>query len=1006
MKRVFKKSLATFLSLLMVLTCATALFAAVGAAEALPEGFIPFSNIGYFHSSGKIGIIAGSNDTVMTVREILPRDVSASHPEGYYDLNYNNIIVVGSDNKVISTATDTVDRGDVECPAGGYIICLNKDNALCAVAGTTNVGDSVELHNVNLADVQALAGTKTHTDVTDAGFRIVPPTPEYSNLAFDWATEWTTVDGTTKGTWQLGDAPAAGEEFTYDYAVDYSGTDLKVGIKFRGTLSGTATSLGNGNGTNLRLWMRDPKAGFQSYTYFMDVAYNGEGGVKTRLAHNTKTDGNKAEWPYNYDAESYPYTYNFARAEYGAYFEVIIPQTVIGSPKNVQTVITMSNKQSKNCALYSGEGFNAPSGPWADELSDQNPVPHGCTKIDNLGYNHTVGLIQIMAGDGMTVGDLTGKDLNANKVIFVNAQGEVEKIETETGRPAGVKTDMVCPAGGYIIGVHADRAEEAGIDNIHPRDKVTLYGVDLADVRAHHGLGDFVNLDNAAFKITPYAIAFDWATEWTTVDGTTKGTWQGGTVPAAGEEFTYDYAVDYSGTDLKVGIKFRGALTGTATSLGNGNGTNLRLWMRDPKAGFQSYTYFMDVAYNGDGGVKTRLAHNIKTDGNKAEWPYNYDAESYPYQYDFAYTSYGADFEVIIPQAVIGSPKNVQTVITVSNKQTANCALYSGEGYNAPSGPWADELSDQYPLPHGYNEIDNLGYNHIGGLIQIIAGDGMTVGDLTGGKDLNANKVIFVDALGEVLRTEIKTGRPDGVKTDMTCPAGGYIIGVFMDRPEAAGITNMNVAEPDTIRPGDKVTLYGVDLAAVRAHHGLNNFVDLRGAGFKVEPRDTNNHVFNISTVNKKLYAESNGLFTRYDENGPTEFSTSWTKFRKLHAVEGAAGYYEVMDDFWAFGKDCAPLTDGEMYLAVACDGSETATNLTSNRDCYGLKQGTFIYINGDISTDGDVADVTATSLDEVGAVYPVPGDPIDTEDIKKATSVRLRQTVLPMMQLPTMQVC
>lgn len=133
-----------------------------------------------------------------------------------------------------------------------------------------------------------------------------------------------------------------------------------------------------------------------------------------------------------------------------------------------------------------------------DELTS---LPSGAIPFDFAGYDHThVNLI--LAGDGMTVRELTKlgfgeeKDMNAFVVIIVGADGVVTEINRTIGRPDGVKYDMVCPAGGYIIGLNSGRATATLANDLEVGAKITLYNIDLEAIR---GIAGNTGVESAGF---------------------------------------------------------------------------------------------------------------------------------------------------------------------------------------------------------------------------------------------------------------------------------------------------------------------------------------------------------------------------------------------------------------------------------------------------------------------------------------------------------------------------
>jgi hypothetical protein len=132
-------------------------------------------------------------------------------------------------------------------------------------------------------------------------------------------------------------------------------------------------------------------------------------------------------------------------------------------------------------------------------------------------------------------------------------------------------------------------------------------------------------------------------------------------------------------------------------------------------------------------------------------------------------------------------------------------------------------------LPEGALVFDYAGYVH-DSFFCIVAGDNLTVNELTAlgnngaGKDMNYFYVIVVDENGVVVETHFTLGRPDGVKSDVVCPAGGYIIAFNGNKAGADELTKVEV--------GAEITLYNIDVEALR---GVAGNVTVKDAGFTYE---------------------------------------------------------------------------------------------------------------------------------------------------------------------------
>ncbi|MDL2287747.1 hypothetical protein LJB90_04230, partial [Eubacteriales bacterium OttesenSCG-928-G02] len=119
--------------------------------------------------------------------------------------------------------------------------------------------------------------------------------------------------------------------------------------------------------------------------------------------------------------------------------------------------------------------------------------------IEYAGYIHANHVV-LIAGDNKTIGEITidgiggeaKKDMNAFAVVIVDANDYVVSVHNVIGREdaAGVKTDLVCPKGGFILGINAYNSEKPEYYNaykeldIKPGDVVKLKGVSREDIPA------------------------------------------------------------------------------------------------------------------------------------------------------------------------------------------------------------------------------------------------------------------------------------------------------------------------------------------------------------------------------------------------------------------------------------------------------------------------------------------------------------------------------------------
>ncbi len=180
-------------------------------------------------------------------------------------------------------------------------------------------------------------------------------------------TGWTYVDGIETGLWQGETDQDVG---TYYYKAGKVDGKYVIEFLFKGELSGTPESFGNGNGTNVRVWFHSNKnadgADQITYNSFIDVSYNGIEMVN-RFLKNSVTDANKAEVVYGYDDEK-PYTVTtiVPTAKDGVYVKIELTEipNVIDND-DVEGILTVSNKPEGkgNNALYADQ-YKTPYSGW------------------------------------------------------------------------------------------------------------------------------------------------------------------------------------------------------------------------------------------------------------------------------------------------------------------------------------------------------------------------------------------------------------------------------------------------------------------------------------------------------------------------------------------------------------------------------------------------------------------------------------------------------------------
>ena len=138
----------------------------------------------------------------------------------------------------------------------------------------------------------------------------------------------------------------------------------------------------------------------------------------------------------------------------------------------------------------------------AEEEYDE--LPEDATLLDYAGYVHDYYFL-ILAGDFLSVAELTElgigeqKDMNWFVLAVVDEHDCITEIHTTLGRPDGIKSDVVCPEGGYIIGLNAAKEGYQVLLTAQPGDYVDLFNIDVDSFRDQEGS---IALTNAGFTIS------------------------------------------------------------------------------------------------------------------------------------------------------------------------------------------------------------------------------------------------------------------------------------------------------------------------------------------------------------------------------------------------------------------------------------------------------------------------------------------------------------------------
>ncbi len=136
---------------------------------ALPSDAIKLTNAGYIHAAGAAVIMATQTETTLGALAFKGDAVTLGSEEP--DMNYWGVIIA-DENGVITYVNNTLGRPagvktDVPVPAGSIVIGIHGGNA---AMGEAEIGQKIELYNIDTDAVARLLGNKP---LTDAGFRIL-----------------------------------------------------------------------------------------------------------------------------------------------------------------------------------------------------------------------------------------------------------------------------------------------------------------------------------------------------------------------------------------------------------------------------------------------------------------------------------------------------------------------------------------------------------------------------------------------------------------------------------------------------------------------------------------------------------------------------------------------------------------------------------------------------------------------------------------------------------------
>ena len=162
----------------------------------------------------------------------------------------------------------------------------------------------------------------------------------------------------------------------------------------------------------------------------------------------------------------------------------------------IESVYGSNRDWTKSFFGGTASGLALEDGSALVQPDDPVTLPAGAGIINVAGYKHQGGITVLLATDvDTTIGELTAKgdsatlgdeigDMNYWGVIVCDASGKVIYTNNTLGRPAGVKTDVEVPAGGFVIGINAGSTVVA---NTELGSTVTLYNINLSAVAVLNG---------------------------------------------------------------------------------------------------------------------------------------------------------------------------------------------------------------------------------------------------------------------------------------------------------------------------------------------------------------------------------------------------------------------------------------------------------------------------------------------------------------------------------------
>ncbi|MFA6729732.1 MAG: LamG-like jellyroll fold domain-containing protein [Eubacteriales bacterium] len=619
-------------------------------------------------------------------------------------------------------------------------------------------------------------------------------------------------------------------------------------------------------------------------------------------------------------AGGYIISYNYNRAGHD-----VMTDIKVGDVITLYNVLTSDLGTLIGSIPLTGAGFTYASPP-AVQPETLVDLPDDAIAIEYAGYKHA-SFVSIIAGDGLTVAELTArgnngiaKDLNYAYNILVRADNVVIATDFALSTPC----TFVVPAGGYIISYNGNKAGYTVMADIAVGDLITLYNIDLSDFNDLYGT---VELTDAGFTyVTPPLyepgvtqvsdFAYLRGTEADLIDGDTHseyGAWGAGITNAL--VFVNPTPAEADGTIVLVynldGTVF---VNNFVVSLYRAYGVmigapaEIKLSYSNDAVNFVDLgTFEVDME-----GVTTSTSGVIDL---VCEFDY-ITAQYFKLEFNFGddtwlYGDSPTDGKVFFEFVALTEIAPLYTQPVVQPAETT-------------------------ALPTGAIPIEYAGYKHAAN-ISIVAGDGLNVAELTlrgygAVKDMNYAYNILVDADGVVIDTDYALQ----VACDFVVPAGGYIISYNCNK---AGYDAMTA-----IKVGDIVTLYNIDLSNFNDLFGT---VELTGAGFTyATPQDERPPEPDISDyVTDGLAA----LYTAgyHSEDGLTWYDASGNEVDiDLSAIDGEKNYFD--GEKGVFVNDATKVYFDSSIAALISSGKFTTEMVLKGTVVSGTSFGTYINATND----------------------------------------------------------